>query len=60
MVFEKTLPQTVYPPNSGVPTSERQEAEFRRAFVKVLADQIARHFYAHDPNADLAQDALAM
>ena len=60
MVFEKTLPQTVYPPNSGVPTSERQEAEFRRAFVKVLADQIARHFYAHDPHADLAQDALAL
>lgn len=60
MVFEKILPQSVYPPSSGVPTSTRPEAEFRRGFVKVLADQIARHFYAHDPYADIAQDASAM
>lgn len=60
MVFEKILPQAVYPPNSGVPTSDRLEAEFRREFVSVLADQIARHFYAHDPHADLAQDASAL
>ena len=60
MVFEKILPQSVYPPNSGVPTSDRLEAEFRREFVAVLADQIARHFYAHDPHADLAQDATAL
>lgn len=60
MVFEKIIPQAVYPPNSGVPTSDRLEAEFRREFVAVLADQIARHFYAHDPHADLAQDASAL
>ena len=60
MVFEKILPQTVYPPSSGVPTSTRPEAEFRRAFVMVLADQIARHFYAHDPYADMNQDTSAM
>jgi hypothetical protein len=60
MVFEKTLPHVVYPPNSAVPTSERQEPEFRREFVGVLADQIARYFYAHDPYADLGQDASAL
>lgn len=60
VVFEKTLPQAVYPPNAGIPTSERLEAEFRREFSMVLADQIARHFYAHDPHADVAQDASAM
>jgi hypothetical protein len=60
VVFEKVLPQAVYPPNSGIPTSDRLEAEFRREFLAVLADQIARHFYAHDPHADLAQDAAAM
>jgi hypothetical protein len=59
VVFEKILPECKYPPNSGVPTSDRLEGEFRRQFVVVLADQIARHFYAHDPNADLAQDAAA-
>jgi hypothetical protein len=60
MVFEKNLPQAVYPPNSAVPTSDRLEAEFRREFEAVLADQIARHFYAHDPYADVTQDASAL
>jgi uncharacterized protein YbjQ (UPF0145 family) len=60
LVFEKIIPQSVYPPNAGVPTSDKLEAEFRREFVAVLADQIARHFYAHDPNADLAQDAAIL
>jgi hypothetical protein len=59
-VFEKELPQTVYPPSTGIPTSEKQEAEFRRQFVRVLADQIGRHFYAHDAHADLALDATAL
>jgi hypothetical protein len=60
VVFEKTLPQCVYPPNIGIPTSDMREADFRREFVTVLADQLARHFYAHDPHADLAQDAAAL
>ena len=60
MVFEKVLPQTVYPPNTFIQTSEIQESEFRREFVGVLADQIARHFYAHDPLADLGQDGSAL
>jgi hypothetical protein len=60
MVFEKTLPPTVYPPNSAVPTSDRIESEFRRQFVLVLADQIARHFYAHDAHADIGLDAAAL
>jgi ABC-type uncharacterized transport system auxiliary subunit len=59
-VFEKTLPQSVYPPNAGVPTSERLEGDFRREFVAVLADQVARHFYEHDPYPDMAQDSDAL
>lgn len=60
LVYEKALPPSTYPPNVGVPTSERTESQFRREFVLVLADQIARHFYAHDPYADVAQDARAL
>jgi hypothetical protein len=60
LVFQKTIPQSVYPPNTGIPTSDRLEPEFRREFVGVLADQIARHFYNHDPHADFAQDAAAL
>jgi hypothetical protein len=60
VVFEKILPQTVYPPNTFIPTSDVQESEFRHEFIGVLADQIARHFYAHDAYADLAQDNSAL
>jgi uncharacterized protein YbjQ (UPF0145 family) len=59
VLFEKVLPQTLYPPNAYIQTSDVQESEFRREFVVVLADQIARHFYAHDPYADLGQDNSA-
>lgn len=59
-VFKKHLPQSVYPPNSSVPTSERTEQEFRHDFLVVLADQIGRHFYAHDPHADIGMDTQAM
>jgi hypothetical protein len=60
VVFEKILPQTIYPPNAYIQTSDVQESEFRREFVHVLADQIARHFYGHDPYADLGQDNSAI
>lgn len=59
-VYEKELPQSVYPPNTGVPTSEKLEAEFRREFVRVLADQIGRHFYDHDAHDNYALDATAL
>lgn len=60
LVFEKAIPQSVYPPNSGIPATDRTEPAFRREFVRVLSDQIARHFYAHDPHADMALDAMAL
>jgi hypothetical protein len=55
-VFHKSIPQVTYPPNISIPASDRTEPDFRREFVLVLANQIARHFYAHDPQADLSQD----
>jgi ABC-type uncharacterized transport system auxiliary subunit len=59
-VFRKSIPQAVYPPNMPIPAQDRTEPEFRREFVLVLANQIGRHFFAHDPHADLAQDAAAL
>jgi len=61
IVFRKRLRPSVYPPNRRmIPTSECQESEFRQAFVGFLADQIGRHFYAHEPYADIALDAKAL
>ena len=59
-VFHKSIPQCIYPPNGAIATSERTEPDFRNEFVGVLADQIARHFYSHDPYADYGQDAAAL
>jgi hypothetical protein len=59
-VWEKHLPQSVYPPNACIAASDVQEPDFCREFQHVLADQIARHFYSHDPHADLGQDTAAL
>jgi ABC-type uncharacterized transport system auxiliary subunit len=60
MIFEKFPPQMIYPPNHSIASSDMQEADFRREFVGVLSDQIARHFYPHDPRAYWAMDAAAL
>jgi len=57
--FEKSG-RSLYPPNTGISTMDMPEGEFRRKFLKVLADQIARHFYPHEPHADLMLDQDAM
>ncbi len=60
VVFEKTLPPSIYPPNVGVPTSERpDDSVFRSEYIQVLADEIGRHFYAHDAYSDVARDSTA-
>jgi hypothetical protein len=60
LVYEEHPRQSVYPPNHSIPTQDRQESDFRREFVGVLADEIARHFYPHDPRAYFAFDATAI
>ena len=60
VVFECHPPQSVYPPNASIPTQDRQESDFRREFVTVLSDEIARHFYPHDPHAYWAMDATTI
>lgn len=59
MVFSKTPKPSIYPPNAAVPTSEKQEGQFRREYVRVLAEEIARHFYDHDSRVNFAIDSTA-
>jgi hypothetical protein len=58
-VWEKFPPQSIYPASTGVPTTDKQEAYFRREFIRVLADEIGRYFYAHDSRAFFAADSAA-
>lgn len=60
VVFEQRLPEVIYPPHSPRSAGNQHESDFRREYVGILADQIARHFYPHDAHADFAMDAKAM
>ena len=54
-------PQTIkFPPNSQIPTADRQEDDFRREFLGVLAEQVAHHFYAYDSRKNFASDSTAL
>jgi hypothetical protein len=52
--------QVKFPPNSPYAASDRQEDDFRRQFVGVLSERIARHFYAYDSRHDFALDSTVM
>ena len=57
--YDVTPNPVCWPPNTPVPTQEKPEKQFRKQFVRVLADQIARHFYAYDHRAHFAEDSMA-
>lgn len=59
-VFEKSIPQIHYPPNSPIPAGDKPEAEFRAQFLKILAERISTLFYDHDPTAEFANDSTAL
>lgn len=58
-VFQKSLPQRMYPPNAPIPAADKPLGDFQRQFVQVLAEQIGRHFYDHDATIDFAADSAA-
>ncbi len=59
-VWEKR-PQTIkFPPNSPYAAADRQEDDFRRQFLGVLSERVARYFYAYDSRKDFAIDSTVM
>lgn len=56
-VFEKPMPQMLFPPSTPVASADKPEAEFRRQFVGVVAEKIARHFYGYNSRLDYASDS---
>jgi hypothetical protein len=54
-------PATIkFPPNAPIPSSERQEAEFRRQFIDRVAEEIAHNFYAYNSRDLHALDSTAL
>jgi hypothetical protein len=58
-IYQKMLPQQLYPPNAPIPAAEKSLVEFRQQFLQVLAEHIGRHFYEHDSTTDFAIDGAA-
>ena len=55
--WHKSPPQFEYPRIGSTPAQDFPEIEFRNKFVGILAKQIARCFYPHDPREDCGSDA---
>lgn len=56
--FEREL-KVVYPPNVPFDTAQKDEREFKKQFVDVVADHFGRYFYPHDGYSDYAVDSYA-
>ena len=54
--FRRRMPDLRYPTTGVVHSSDVTEAKFRRQFIKVLSEQVARHFYKYDAYAKSAND----
>lgn len=58
-VWERNLGQILFPRNSGIPAADKPIHVFQNQFVDVVSQQVAVHFYKHNPNAIFALDAVA-
>jgi hypothetical protein len=58
-VFNRHLGQLLFPKSGGIPAADRPVQQFERQFVEIVSQQIAEHFYKHNPNASFALDAVA-
>lgn len=60
VVYQKRVPQIIYPPNRVIAASDVPESAFRRQFVQEVADRIGRLFYPYDRYNDFALDSKSM
>lgn len=60
VVWSKTPPRSMWPPNTAILTSERREPEFRQEFITELATEVSNNFCVHDAYANFGTDARAL
>ena len=56
VLYRKELEEFTFPTNAGQYTSETTEPRFRKLYLRMLAKQIGRSFYAWDFNETVAID----
>lgn len=60
LVWDRDLNEFLFPVHGGVPVQERSVQQFQRQYIGVLSEEIARHFYKHDPHVAFASDARSI
>jgi len=57
-VFRRSERNFQFPVNGGQHVSETTEENFQRKFLLILAEDVAKHFYAYEFKEEFARDAL--
>ena len=60
VVFESSAFDFSYPANGARHSTETNESSFRRLFIRSLARQLAKDFFAYDRQEDFAYDATSI
>lgn len=58
VVFDKRMDDFSFPSNTGIPTTDRSESEFRAMFLQVLSQKISRCFHAYESREVFAEESL--
>lgn len=59
LVFTKNMADHAFPQHGGVPVTDTTEANFRNAYLQLVAAKIAALFHKVDPTQEYALDATA-
>lgn len=60
IVFRREIPEFSFPTNGARHSTELSEAQFRRLFVLVLAQQVTKYFYDYQFDEDFARDTAVL
>jgi hypothetical protein len=58
VAFEKRIDDFSFPANSGIPSTDQSESQFRAMFLDMLARRVSRCFHAYESRETFAEESL--
>jgi hypothetical protein len=58
VAFEKRIDDFSFPANSGIPSTDLSESQFRAMFLDMLARRVSRCFHAYESRETFAEESL--
>ncbi len=59
VLWDAPLRELTFPTHSGIPVQDKPVSQFQAQFIEIIASELGRYFYKHDPHANFAIDALS-